>query len=349
MNNLAWKKPERIPCSVALIALVLNLGCSRSDSMGGTIIPDGGGADGTAPTEWPTNDCIVIRKYPGTAYTRRSYDPGTRTISEIWSASPRFDDASSHWLYWVLDVEGHVLVEANVTSDPKQEDRIDFTYDERGNLTSSLYTRGAWSDLHQPPTSPPSMRESHANTYDAQGLLVESRFTSSNPADSPPSLSTTTSYQHDSLGRCQRRTLRGENVNSVEERGYVGDHLAETETTVTYLSPPPTSPDGGPSTNPVMRKVRYYYGDQGRLTLQEVDRASPGYGVPDGWTLWTYADDGSWTVDQVDLTSDAVTDQVEINGQLRWVNRRFETWSAACAAVEAQIPKVTSLACRVEH
>jgi hypothetical protein len=70
--------------------------------------------------------------------------------------------------------------------------------------------------------------------------------------------------------------------------------------------------------------------------------------APDILKSWTFATDGSWAVDVLDFTNYEITDQVELNGEMRLVAHSHESWSAAWAAVEAQIPRVAGLACRFD-
>jgi hypothetical protein len=249
------------------------------------------------------------------------YEPRTKIL-----AQSRLDsNAATESLFWRVDGRGRVLTYAGSGF------RHDFTRDERGNVTEFLFTYEDWTDLTEAPSGSAYMSYTCEHTYDDSGLLERSERVD------PDLGNATYVYKHDAEGRCESVETPGEDSSGLETRVYENGALTQVIES--------TPSDAGEQR---LRVTDYRYDDRGRLIAREQDGGGHwgaiADGTPDITYYWTYEDDGSWTSEYMDYTTDVPNDSVDG----RTCFHRIDAFSAGCAALASQIPRPSGLECRFD-
>jgi hypothetical protein len=320
---------------------------------GGTPIDDtvDSKTDGTPSTDdtdgWPealleADGCVVASVAPGseTRYVRRSFDAAQRLITEtpVDEEGTDIDDPDPHLSqaqYYQLDAAGRLLLKAGGGGGYRPF-RHDYIRDARGNVTQGQFRYGDTLELEGEPSGDVYSWTTYTNGYDVAGQLVAHTVAGEDKSAQAGSRT----FTHDAQGRCATTTTTGGSTgdeaqhNEYDEVGHLIRLTLETarfglsSTQVSTLS----------------------YDALGRLVLEERDGGgyelpAPVDGVPDARTVTRYFPDGRKSVDTVSFTSDQVNDTAVFEGTSRDAYHSTEFASAACADLEAAIPKVTSQAC----
>jgi hypothetical protein len=297
--------------------------------------------------------CIVVAQDEdtGPSYTLRSFDAELGLIRELpvepdGTSTDPSDPNLSHALYWRWDGNGRLLMKAGGGSGYRPF-RHSFQRDERGNVTTFLFTYSDALDLDDTPDGELYMATYYRNSYGSDGLLSEHRVERNDGAAGNATL--TVSYQHDEQGRCQRiESTTGQSVD-IEQREY--DEAGRVKVRTTDIS---SAAPQGLASDPIRIVQSLQYDDQGRLVRRESDgeadfALSSADGVPDDFERTRYYADGSKLIETLGFTGDVKGDDVERDGVLEAAWHHFEFWSAGCQEVDATVPAPTSLACSADY
>jgi hypothetical protein len=272
---------------------------------------------------------------PTRSFVWRSYLAEQRIVRDIAvdaQGKPLpYDSAANTSSYARLDADGRVLVRA-VEAGGGELQRSDFARDQHGNVMSQREVHTTHRDLQAPAPEQPSVAYDFVNHYSSDGLLERH-----NRADS----SGGTDYRHDPAGRCQLILAD----DGIEHRDYDADGRLSAQ----IFGPMDHDAPTDPATSTPSSVISHRYDDRGRPLALERDGGGPGAlpvdGLPDVQTRWSYADDGSWSVETSDFTSDDPNDSVERDGAMVAARRELQTWSAGCAALQSSIPVPAGSAC----
>ena len=323
------------------------LGCSSPDGA-----PDADVENGTAPlaagagvSMTDSQACIVTTSTPS-AQSADGSEPSRRFVWRSYLAEQRilreiaidaqgkplpYDSAANTSTYTKLDVDGRVLVRAQEAGGGELQ-RSDFARDRHGNVVSQREIHTAHRDLDAPAPEAPSVAHDFVNHYSSAGLLEKH-----NRADS----SASTNYRHDADGRCQLILAD----DGIEHRDYDAQGRLQAQLFGPMNPDAPTDP----ATSTPSSVTIHRYDERGRPLASERDGGGPAAlpvdGQPDVQTLWSYADDGSCSVELRDFTSDSPNDTLERNGVLVAARRELQIWSTGCVAVQASIPVPAGAAC----
>jgi hypothetical protein len=188
------------------------------------------------------------------------------------------------------------------------------------------------------------MGTSNANVYAADGKLLSSTETSYGPGfQGSPGPTTRITYSHDAEGRCQRIESTGDR-SSVELYTYdAAGRVATIQTDRSAVSTPVRSRCASVLTT-------NEYDAAGRLR-QSIVKATPNRGCDERLPYWsqsfTYAADGSVTIDSINYDDDVTNDTIVIDGKATPVSRSVQTRSAGCAAIDALTTPNVGNACSV--
>ena len=341
--------------SLGVALAVVPLGCS-GDAEPGTVVADPDAAalprsdsvkfsdEGDAPVAhgaaFPVaaSECVITNSFQmrqpavhggdvtTVAYTRRSYDPERRIVSEI-RVDNRGDPASlTANFYTLLDDAGLPRAYASelATSNGTGQ-RSFFRRDAHHNLSASLET---YSDIaiDATPTESDGTWLSYSNEYDAGGRLVQHEAANR---------SVSLRFEHDEQGRCASAG------DSFSIRRFEYD--AEGRPAATHFDPVPGA--GG------LEEVRYSYAitqtydEQGRLIASEQDGngATAPDGIPDLLDLTSYPRDGS--VIREHLDSPGVEAPRDAYGFPVGKSHRFEVLSPGCQDLADRLPSYHTQAC----
>jgi hypothetical protein len=207
----------------------------------------------------------------------------------------------------------------------------DLAYDEHGNHKDFKLSYPDPPNLSVPSPAPVWIGTSYAHVYAADGKLLSSTATSYGPGfQSSPAPATRTTYTHDAEGRCQRIESTRDS-GSVELYTYdAAGRVATVQTDRNTVSPHSRWCASVLATNE--------YDAAGRLR-QSIIKATPNHGCDERLPYWTqnytYAADGSVTIESISYDTDVTNDTVVIDGKATPVSRSVQTRSAGCAAIDA--------------
>jgi YD repeat-containing protein len=322
------------------------LACSSTDSAPGASAENGTSAlaAGAGVSMTDSQACIITTSTPAGAgdptrtYVWRSYLAEQRIVRDIAidaQGKPLAYDAPANTsTYAKLDTDGHMLVRA-LEAGGGELQRFDFARDRHGNIISYRELHTAHRDLEAPAPEAPSVAYDFVNHYSTDGLLEKH-----NRADSSGS----TDYRHDADGRCLLILAD----DGIEHRDYDGDGRLSAQ----IFGPMDPDAPTDPATSTPSSVTTHRYDDRGRPLAVERDgggsAAWPVDGQPDVQTLWSYADDGSCSVESIDFTSDSPNVTVERDGGMVAAHEQLQTWSTGCTAVQASIPVPAGTACATD-
>jgi hypothetical protein len=334
------------------------LACSSTDNSSDASVENGTSAlaAGAGVSMTDSRTCIITTSTPSgqsagsdptriagtpatpSSYVWRSYLAEQRIVRDIAvdaQGKPLpYDSTANASTYAKLDADGHVLVRA-VEAGGGELQRFDFARDRRGNVVSYREVRTAHRDLDAPAPEAPSVAYDFVNHYSTEGLLEKH-----NRADSSGS----TGYRHDADGRCQLILAD----DGIEHRDYDADGRLSAQIFGPMNPDAPTDP----ATSTPSSVTTHRYDDRGRPLAVERDGGGPAAlpvdGQPDAQTLWSYADDGSCSVESSDFTSDSPNDMLERDGLMVAARHEIQTWSPGCAALQASIPAPAGAACATD-
>jgi hypothetical protein len=282
--------------------------------------------------------CISVQTDPNIYWDEPSvmrfsyeYDPETRILA-LYSLD---SSVQTRGLFWRVDASGRLLAYAGRNAGDYLNFREDYWRDEHGNVTQYQFSYENWDDLTEAPSASPETTNGAytcEHTYDESGLLLSS--SSGDFHDGPV---TTYVYTHDSRGRCESV----ETAYKTESWTYSNGRVQQMEEIFV---------NGGITGDEEERHVtEYRYDEGGRLVAREQDGG--GYmrtsadGIPDYVETWTYEQDGSWTHQDMDFSSDTPNDLCEVDGEQRDCEHYIQEFSRGCAALARQIPRYTGLEC----
>jgi len=267
----------------------------------------------------PGSVCLEVEsrpEYPGTTYyTRRTWDPASRILTQQTSTSAAFTEQVGTLKWWYAD-EGRIIAYIGV----EQPFQHDYRYDDHGNVSEFRLSYPSVPDLMTPSTAGTWIGQRYDSEYGAAGRLVASTVTSfGDGANAPPEQRT---YSEDAEGRCEVvETTTGSGEPAVERRGYDGaGRLARIDVTNAF---------GSDHTD-------FHYDDQGRVLSKTFTSESTMWAHGQITTSYEYAADGSQTVTRFDTVTDIANDQHVVT-----------TRSPACQTIDDAPGKPADLRCRV--